>query len=93
LASRKLYSGDGETKDVTVFIIDEVTIGGNILPATSYAPKTCYALVRKKKREAKPPDSSSPEMAARRSAHYVGARFGEVRTVESKRLGATPSTG
>lgn len=92
MASRKLYGGDGETKDTTAVTGDEVTVGGNILHATSSAPKTCYALVRKKKMEAKPPDSSSPKIAARRSAHYAVARSGEVRTVESKRLDATPST-
>jgi hypothetical protein len=47
LASRKLYDGNGETKDVMAFITDEVTVGSNILPATSSAPKTCYALIRK----------------------------------------------
>jgi hypothetical protein len=60
LASRKLYGGDSETKDVTTFIAVKVTISGNILHATSSTPKTCYALIRKKRMEAKPPDSSSP---------------------------------
>jgi hypothetical protein len=87
-----LYGGDSETKDATTFIADKVTISGNILHATSSTPKTCYALVRKKRREANPPDSISPEMAARRSVHYAAACSGEVRTVGSKRLGATPST-
>jgi hypothetical protein len=76
LASPKLYGGDSETKDMTAFIADEVTIGGNILPATSFAPKTCYALVRKEKREAKPSDSSSSEMVARRCAHHAVAHSG-----------------
>jgi hypothetical protein len=89
LASRKLYDGNGDTKDVMAFITDEVTIGSNILPATSSALRHAMHSLGKEKREAKPPDSSSLEMAAR-SAHHVVAHFGEVQMVESKRLGATP---